>query len=180
MSKRILQFGCGVFAVIARVIDGEVRLLVNVRTDRERQLGLANLPSTSTVEIVDLPGGTLDTDDKTLQDCLRREVHEETNVEQGGIRILQWDPLLCAPFINLGEEIQNIAMVWPVTIEGEPSPSNEAAKNLWVSEAEITAGETVRCPGKNKHGRMYQLMMAGFKYWGDVYHEQTMSAKSGN
>lgn len=71
----------GVFGVALRVVDGQTRILVNVRTDQEEQRQLAGLPKESTVLIVDLPGGRWLASDKTEEEGLRREIHEETGCE---------------------------------------------------------------------------------------------------
>lgn len=180
MKARILQFRLGVFAAIARVKDGKLQMLVNVRTDQAKQLELAKLPPGATVQIVDLPGGTADEEDVNHFDALVREIHEELKVPRDKIKIQGPKHLLATVNIDFERAEQNAAMVWAAEIDCEPQTSDETSENLWVTEEEITEGAAVRCPGTDVHGRMWQMMMAGFKYWGNVYHDQITSAKSGN
>ncbi len=78
--KRTISFTVGVFGIPARIdAEGNVRIKVNVRTDQSRQLDLAKLDSSSTVLLVDCPGGAIGHEDVAIDDAaLAREIAEET------------------------------------------------------------------------------------------------------
>lgn len=150
----------GIFAVIGRWGAGvEIEFLVNVRTDQERQRQLAGLPADWSGVIVDLPGGTLQIGDASLEECLKREIAEET----GGCGSKQRDVLL-GPFelikaeTGTAEKPHDLAFVKLVDIEGTPQPTQEATAHSWVTWTQLEAEQEFRLPGKGKTGRMAKMI----------------------
>lgn len=151
----------GIFAVIGRYNRyRDVEILVNVRTDQERQRQLAGLPDDWPGKIVDLPGGTLQIGDLSFEQCLEREVAEET----GGCKSKQFGGFF-GPFPLIKEETgtaekpHDLAFAAAVTLLGEPHPTPEASEHQWVTWRQLQFEEGVRLPGKlSSAGRMGKMI----------------------
>lgn len=164
--KRTFSFSVGVFGIPAKIdADGKVRIKVNVRTDQEYQRNVARLDPASTILLVDCPGGTVDTDDKTIDDsALAREIAEET----GGCTITpkgEFRP----PFALLPKEDGtggDLAFWKPVVLHGEPKPSKEALDHPWITREELEAATKYRpVSGLGLLGRTGKMMVAALDFY---------------
>jgi hypothetical protein len=167
-------FTVGVFGLAAKIVDGVIRIKVNVRTDQERQKELAKLPANSTVKIIDMPGGGVEFEDfsslkkEGLFSVLSREIKEET----GGCIIIQTSAFFCGPYLAAvnGEDptkpVGDIAFWMPIKLIGEPKPTNEASEHPWMSRAQFNAEAPYRCvSGLGKLGRTGQMICAAFEHY---------------
>lgn len=154
----------GIFAVIARQnSQSEVQVLVNVRTDQERQQRAAGLPDDWSGKIVDLPGGTLQIGDSGFEQCLEREIAEET----GGCDSKMIGGNFIGPFplikndTGSAEKPHDLAFVAACELFGEPQPTAEASEHRWVTWRQLETEQEVRLPGKlGKTGRMAKMIHA--------------------
>lgn len=152
----------GVFGVcVRRGEDGKNRVLLNVRTDQGKQRANAMLPADSTVEIVDLPGGTWRARDESIQETLYREVIEETGCE---VRILSE---MQGPFTKaaLNSAICDYAWVCEIEVKGDPKRSSEASRHVWLTWDELTEQTRYRLPStlgyKGRMGQMIDRILHG-------------------
>lgn len=151
----------GIFAVFARRTQGDWKILVNVRTDQEEQRKLAGLPDDWAGVIVDIPGGTFQQEDESLEACLEREVSEKT----GGCEAKMIHENFLGPFplINpttgSAKDPHDLALAAACELIGEPRPTPEAREHRWVTWKQLEAEEVVRLPGKlGKNGRMAKMI----------------------
>ena len=163
--KRTFTFMVGVFGVPAKIDqDGNVRIMVNVRTDQERQRELAKLDPQATVLLVDCPGGAVGYEDKCIDDAaLRREIAEET----GGCTITPMGEFR-PPFalISKDDNPGDLAFWKPVVLHGQPKPSNEASDHPWLTRAELEAATTYRAiSGLGLLGRTGRMMTAALDFY---------------
>jgi hypothetical protein len=162
MAEGKVIFHVGVFGIGARIIDGDVKILVNVRTDQARQKEFAKLPPESAVLLVDCPGGTIKHGDKSRQEALEREILEE----------------LGCSFVSIGEFSQPLELMgdrpepydlasWkPVRFVGEIKPSNEAKDHPWVSRKELETADRYRpVSGLGLAGRTGRMMTAALDFF---------------
>lgn len=166
MGKRIFKMHVGVFG-LAAIIDagGKIRIKLNERTDRARQLQIANLPPTSKVRIVDCPGGGVDDKDTSLTDAVIREIAEET----GGCKFLPMGQF-SAPFPLFNNmdwsKPADMAMWTPGLLEGDPQPSAEAVSHPWISREEFEAETEWRCvSGLGNKGRTGRMVREAFEFY---------------
>ncbi|OGY31204.1 MAG: hypothetical protein A3C02_04785 [Candidatus Andersenbacteria bacterium RIFCSPHIGHO2_02_FULL_45_11] len=156
-------FKVGLFAVIGRIINqNSVGILVNVRTDQEKQRKLAELPDDWEGVIVDLPGGTFQMGDDTFQTCLAREIREETGGCEPGFfaSILGPFPMIKAD-TGTADKPHDLAFVAACEITGEPIPTPEASEHRWVTWKQLQEETEFRLPGKlGKNGRMAKMIEA--------------------
>ncbi|MEK7541166.1 MAG: hypothetical protein AAB529_02975 [Patescibacteria group bacterium] len=167
------SFTVGVFGLAARLVDGIVRIKVNVRTDQERQKQLAKLLADSPVKIVDMPGGGVSFDDFSLLKgegllaVLRREIAEET----GGCTIqplgeFSGPVMVATNDKDLAKPIGDIAFWMPVKLIGEPKPSNEALDHPWISREQFEAETEYRCvSGLGKAGRTGRMIRTALDWF---------------
>lgn len=155
------KFTVGVFAFIFHDGDYDVRdswnmrVLVNVRTDQERQREVAGLPAHWPGVIVDLPGGAVSESDKTLEGALLREIAEETKCHAEIVEPL-YGPF---EFIDTTNGVRDLAFVAEAAIKSDPVASDEASEHRWVTWSELEAETHIRLPGKKgKEGRMAQMI----------------------
>lgn len=154
----------GIFAVIARQgTQGDVEVLINVRTDQERQRQAAGLPDDWSGKIVDLPGGTLQIGDSSFEQCLEREITEETggcDSKMIGDGFIGPFPLI-KPETGSADKPHDLAFVAACELFGEPRPTAEASEHRWVTWQQLEAEQEVRLPGKlGKTGRMAKMIHA--------------------
>jgi 8-oxo-dGTP pyrophosphatase MutT (NUDIX family) len=167
-------FTVGVFGLAAKIVDGVIRIKVNVRTDQERQKELAKLPADSPLKIVDMPGGGVEFEDfsllknEGLLSVLEREIKEET----GGCIIIPTSAFFCGPYLVAvnGEDptkpVGDIAFWMPIKLIGEPKPTDEASDHPWISRAQFNAEAPYRCvSGLGKLGRTGRMIYAAFEYY---------------
>ena len=164
--KREFVFNVGVFGIPAKIdADGIVRIKVNVRTDQEAQRKLAKLDPTSTVLLVDCPGGAVGNQDKGIDDAaLAREIAEET----GGCTITPRGEFRLPFDLKPKEDGTpgDLAYWKPVVLHGEPKPSNEALDHPWVTRAELEAATKYRAiSGLGLAGRTGKMMVAAFDFY---------------
>lgn len=76
--KGVFRFNVGLFGIPAKIVDGVVRIKVNVRTDQEDQRELAKLPKDSPILMVDCSGGAVGENEDPDDSALAREISEET------------------------------------------------------------------------------------------------------
>ena len=120
-DKALFQFSIGVFGLAAKIINGIVRIKVNVRTDQDRQWAAAKLSPISGVQIVDCHGGAIQLGE-TQAEALTREIREETGGCEIRITGAFSKPL---PFLNTDLSKPSDMAIWvPVVLIGEPKPSN--------------------------------------------------------
>jgi len=152
----------GIFAVIARQNGGNVEILINVRTDQEKQQQAAGLPSDWSGKIVDLPGGTLQVGEADFAQCLKREVGEETGGCDAEIigDFLGPYPLI-KPDTGTAEKPHDLAFAALCKLFGEPRPTSEASEHRWVTWQQLEEEQEVRFPGRlGKNGRMAKMVSA--------------------
>ncbi len=162
-DKALFQFSIGVFGLAAKIIEGVVRIKVNVRTDQDRQWEIAKLAPIPGVQIVDCPGGAVRLNE-SLVDALRREIIEET----GGCDIkIMGDFSKPLPFLNADLTKPSDMAVWvPIVLIGEPMPSNEALAHPWISRTEFEAEFPHRCvSGLGNKGRTGQMMRQALDFY---------------
>lgn len=153
----------GIFAVIGRLNDqNEVEILVNVRTDQEKQRQLTDLPENWAGKVVDLPGGTLQIGDLSFEQCLEREIAEETaGCDSKPLGNILGPFTLIKAETGTAEKPHDLAFVAPVELFGEPRPNPEASEHRWVTWQQLEAEQEVRLPGKlGKTGRMAKMISA--------------------
>ena len=177
MAKAV--FHVGVFGIPARLVDGVVRIKVNVRGDeveQARQWAIAKLAPILGVKIIDCPGGGVRPGDKSLDEALRREIAEET----GGCELSLLEKSFSEPFEFMSEgtleKPADIAIWRPIKLLGEPKPSAEASAHPWISMAEFKAETPYRCVSglgnKGRTGRMMRAALDWFeqnKHWSWVF-----------
>lgn len=166
--KRI--FNIGVFGIPAKLVLGDVRIKVNVRTDQDYQWKAAKLDPIPGVQLVDCPGGAVGPEDVTsLEDALKREIAEET----GGCQIRITGPF-SEPFVYMNPDPDkpcDIAVWAPIILLGEPKPSNEALDHLWISLDEFNAEKPYRCvSGLGNKGRTGRMMATALSYYQSFRH----------
>ena len=147
----------GVFGVAVLRLDGERKVLFNVRTDQTQQRQNAQLQPNTGILIVDLPGGQWCEGDESEESALRREVREETGCE---ISILSGK---LGPFKKLNPQTRryDYAFVYEIEVHGEPETSNEASEHVWLSYEELARESTYRLPStKGINGRMGDMIRA--------------------
>lgn len=156
-------FKVGIFAVIGRLnYQNEVEILVNVRTDQEKQRKLADLADDWLGMVVDLPGGTLQIGDLSFEQCLEREIAEKTAGCDSKLlsNIFGPFPLIKAE-TGTAEKPHDLAFVAAVELFGEPRPNREASEHRWVTWKQLEAEQEVWLPGKlGKTGRMAKMISA--------------------
>jgi len=173
MAKAV--FHVGVFGIPAKLVNGVVRIKVNVRGDeaeQTRQWGLAKLTPVPGISIIDCPGGAVKPGDKSMEEALRREIAEET----GGCELeLLGEFSQAFQFMSEGtlEKPADLAFWCPIRLIGEPKPSAEASAHPWISMAEFEAETPYRCvSGLGNKGRTGRMMRAALKWfetrWGDA------------
>ncbi len=156
----------GVFGIPAKIVDGKVRIKVNVRTDQEKQKDTAKLPKDSTVLLVDCPGGGRQ-NKETKGDALRREIFEET----GGCTITLTGNFSPDPDLDLikdgtTESPDDYAFWAPIVLHGDPKPSNEALDHPWVSREELETATKYRAvSGLGLKGRTGRMMVAALDFY---------------
>ncbi len=157
-------FNVGVFGIPAKLVNGEVHIKVNVRTDQARQRELAKIDPTLTVLLVDCPGGAVSSEDKGIDDAaVAREIYEETLgctiTPKGEFR----SPLVLLPKDG---KPGDLAFWKPVVLHGEPKPSNEAMDHPWVTRAELEAATKYRAvSGLGLAGRTGKMMLAALDFY---------------
>lgn len=162
--KREFTFNVGVFGIPAKLVDGVVHIKVNVRTDQQYQREVAKLDPTSTVLLVDCPGGAVGPEDTGIDDAaLAREIAEET----GGCTITSKSdfrpPLVLFPKDG---KPGDLAFWKPIVLHGDPKPSNEALDHPWVSRAELKSGNKYRpVSGLGLFGRTGRMMIAALDFY---------------
>lgn len=162
-------FNVGVFGIPARLVNGVVRIKVNVRGDeveQARQWAIAKLAPIPGVRIIDCPGGAVNFGDKSLEAALRRETAEET----GGCELELLDKDFSQPFYYAGEgtleKPSDIAIWRPIRLIGDPKPSAEASAHPWISMAEFEAEAHYRCvSGLGNKGRTGRMMRAALEWF---------------
>lgn len=147
-------FTIGVFGVADKVVNNEIVILVNTRTDQEKQKQLAGLASDWPGKIVDLPGGTCSLEDYSLEETFLREVYEEI-----GCFAEMLTPFF-GPFAQIDKEKQkrNLAFVCRMRIAEEPKPSEENSSNHWLTWHQLMDQKQFRLPGAGKDGRMAKMI----------------------
>lgn len=163
MAKEKATFSVGVFGIPAKVIDGIIKIKVNVRTDQANQRKLANLPEDSTILLVDCPGGAVKPGDTSLEQALAREIAEETGgctmESLGDFR----EPL---QLMKDPSKPYDLAFWKPVRLIGEPQPSNEASDHPWVSMKELETADKYRAvSGLGLSGRTGRMMVAALEFY---------------
>jgi len=167
MAKAV--FHVGVFGIPARLINGVIRIKVNVRGDeaeQARQWTIAKLAPIPGVKIIDCPGGAVKPGDKSLEEALCREIAEET----GGCQLDLLDKDFSQPFEFMSEgtleKPGDIAIWRPIRLVGEPKPSAEASDHPWISMAEFEAETLFRCvSGLGNKGRTGRMMRAALEWF---------------
>jgi len=172
LSKATFTFG--VSGLAARKDGfGNLRIMVNVRTDQERQKELAGLPVDSKVKIVDIPGGGVDFEDfpepkkADLFNVLKREVAEET----GGCTIESLGefrgPLMVVTNNTDNKKPSGDMALWmPIKLHGDPKPSDEASEHPWISREQFEAEDEYRCVSRlGKAGRTGRMIRAAFDFY---------------
>lgn len=168
MAKAL--FNVGVFGIPAKLVNGVVRIKVNVRGDdaeQARQWKLAKLTPIPGVQIIDCPGGGVRPGDESLEAALRREIAEETVGCQ-----LELLDVFSQAFELMGEERGtpekpfDLAFWQPIKLIGEPTPSSEAPAHPWISRAEFEAETPYRCvSGLGNKGRTGRMMRAALDWF---------------
>lgn len=159
------EYNLGLFGIPAIIdVKGTVRIKVNVRTDQEYQRKLAKLDPSTTVLLVDCPGGAVAESDTNAHQGLAREISEETAgctiTEKGEFS----DPLEFVP--DDPTKLCDIAQWKPVLLHGVPKSSNEALDHPWVSRAELEAAATYRAvSGLGLRGRTGRMMTAALDFY---------------
>ena len=166
MAKAL--FTVGVFGIPAKLVDGVVRIKVNVRGDeveQARQWVIAKLAPISGVKIIDCPGGAVKPDDRSLEIALRREIAEETD----GCQLELLSGFSQAfEYANEGtaEKPSDLALWLPIKLIGEPKPSAEASAHPWISREEFEAETPYRCvSGLGNKGRTGRMMRAALDWF---------------
>ncbi len=157
------KFSVGVFGIPAKIVNGVIRIKVNVRMDQDRQRKAAGLPEDSPIFLVDCPGGGVMTDDESMESALQREVFEET----GGCEFIDCDgwqePLV---LLNREKGQYDIAFWKPIRLAGEPKPSSEASDHPWLSIEDLQSGDKYRpVSGLGLKGRTGQMMLGAIQWF---------------
>ena len=165
MSKALAT--TGVFGLPAKILDGNIRIKVNVRTDQERQWQLAKLEPIAGVQIVDCPGGGLQ-QGEDFEKGLRREIREETGDCE--IKFSSSLKYFSKPYSFFGEgtaEKPNDYAFWaPIVLLGDSKPSNEALAHPWISFEEFLKENPYRCVGGlGNKGRTGQMLRSAFMFY---------------
>jgi len=169
-------FTIGVFGMACRIDGhGKPRIMVNVRTDQERQKELAGLPINSKVKIIDAPGGGIEVNDliKTknpnLFEVLQREVSEETACEIESCGDFRGPFMIITNNEHDTRPTGDLAFWMPIKIDGEPKPSNEALAHPWISLEDLESETEYRCVGKlGKNGRTGKMILAALYLYDDI------------
>lgn len=167
------KFTLGIFGVVGSVNSrGEICILVNVRTDQEKQLKAAGLPIDSAVKIIDLPGGGVELEDfpvpaeADLLDALRREVVEETGCSIKDIGNLSSPFVFVTNNQNETEPAGDLAFWAPIKIVDELQLSDEASEHPWITLRQLVNENRYRCPGRlGIDGRMGRMIREAFEFF---------------
>jgi hypothetical protein len=166
-------FTVGVFGLPCRKNkNNQLCIMVNVRTDQEKQRALAGLPVDSLVKIIDALGGGVELEDfPDIKDAsffkvLEREIAEET----GGCTIKSFADF-SGPFMIVtnnqdeGKPTGDIAFWMPIILTGNPQQSDEAAEHVWITREEFESQSKYRCVGKlGNLGRTGRMIRAAFEF----------------